>query len=177
MINSCYLFKDLKNFLDSWIFKVLLDKIFNKICRLIYIMYILTNYSHEYKTRRILDLDKILLLPSCRNVNCFINNCLIFCYSHIYSMRYSIYIYIYICSDILFLMNNHISCFLSPYKLICYLDIFHYMYPIFRFHCLSSLILPIMQYLFSISCRKFHVYKMKSCKYIDFRLQRTFADI
>ena len=36
LINSCYLFKDLMNFLDSWIFDVVLDKIFNKICRLIY---------------------------------------------------------------------------------------------------------------------------------------------
>ena len=86
LIISCYIFKDLINFLDSWIFKVALDKIFNKICRLIYNVYF-DNYSHEYKTRRILDLNKILLLPSCRNVNCFINNHLISCYSHIYSMR------------------------------------------------------------------------------------------
>ena len=52
-----------------------------------YIMYNFDNYSHEYKTRWILDLDKILLLPSCRNVNCFINNHLISCYSHIILMR------------------------------------------------------------------------------------------
>ena len=31
-------------------------------------MYSFDNYSHEYNTRRILDLDKILLLPSCTNV-------------------------------------------------------------------------------------------------------------
>ena len=36
LINSCYLFKHLMDFLDSWIFKVVLHKIFNKICRLIY---------------------------------------------------------------------------------------------------------------------------------------------
>ena len=36
LINSCYLFKDLLDFLDSWIFKVVFDKIFNIICRLIY---------------------------------------------------------------------------------------------------------------------------------------------
>ena len=39
------------------------------------------------KTRRIVDLDKILLLLSCRNVNCLINNHLIFCYSQMYSKR------------------------------------------------------------------------------------------
>ena len=48
------------DFLDSWIFRVVLDQIVNKICRLIYNVYF-DNYSHEYKTRRILDLDKILL--------------------------------------------------------------------------------------------------------------------
>ena len=31
-----FLFKDLIAFLDSWIFEVVLRKIFNKICRLIY---------------------------------------------------------------------------------------------------------------------------------------------
>ena len=61
LINSCYLFKNLMNFLDSWVFRVVLDKIFNKICRLIYNAYF-DNYSHEYKTRRILDLDKILFM-------------------------------------------------------------------------------------------------------------------
>ena len=89
LIQSCYLFKNLMNFLDTWIFRVVLDTIFNKTCRLIYNVYF-DNYSHEYKTRRIFDLDKILLLPSCRNVNCFISNHLIFCYSHIYSMKQSI---------------------------------------------------------------------------------------
>ena len=50
------------NFLDSWIFKVVLDNILNKICRLIHNMYIIDNYPHEYKTRRIFDLDKMLLM-------------------------------------------------------------------------------------------------------------------
>ena len=30
LINSCYLFNLLMNFVDSWIFEVALDKIFNK---------------------------------------------------------------------------------------------------------------------------------------------------
>ena len=39
LINSCYLFKNSMNFLDFLIFRVALDQIFNKICRLIYNVY------------------------------------------------------------------------------------------------------------------------------------------
>ena len=38
LINYCYLFKHLMDFLDYWIFEVVLDQIFNNICRLIYIV-------------------------------------------------------------------------------------------------------------------------------------------
>ena len=75
------------DFLDSWIFNDDLTKIITNICRLIHSIYFVANNSCDYKTRRIWDFDKIQLLPFCRNVNCFINNHLIFCYSHIYSMR------------------------------------------------------------------------------------------
>ena len=49
------------DFLDSWIFDVALDSIFNKICTLIYNAYFLTTIHMSTRPEGFLDLDKILL--------------------------------------------------------------------------------------------------------------------
>ena len=63
LINSCHLFKQLMDFLDSWIFRVALDKIFNTICTLIYNVLFWTTIHMSTRPEGILDLDKNPVTP------------------------------------------------------------------------------------------------------------------